>query len=52
VTVRDRGGWREPKGETRGRGIPVMKEFMDDVGIETGDDGTTVVLRRRIESES
>jgi hypothetical protein len=29
-----------------------MKEFMDDVDIETGDDGTTVVLRRRIESDS
>jgi serine phosphatase RsbU (regulator of sigma subunit)/anti-sigma regulatory factor (Ser/Thr protein kinase) len=52
VTVRDRGGWREPRGENRGRGIPVMKEFMDDVDIETGDDGTTVELRRRIEPDS
>jgi anti-sigma regulatory factor (Ser/Thr protein kinase) len=52
VTIRDRGGWREPRGENRGRGIPVMKEFMDDVGIEAGDDGTTVVLRRRIEPDS
>jgi hypothetical protein len=25
-----------------------MKEFMDDVAIETGDQGTTVELRRRI----
>jgi len=48
VTIRDRGGWRESRGENRGRGIPVMKEFMDDVAIETGDDGTTVDLRRRI----
>jgi serine phosphatase RsbU (regulator of sigma subunit)/anti-sigma regulatory factor (Ser/Thr protein kinase) len=48
VTVRDRGNWREPGGENRGRGIPVMKEFMDDVAIETGDQGTTVELRRRI----
>jgi serine phosphatase RsbU (regulator of sigma subunit)/anti-sigma regulatory factor (Ser/Thr protein kinase) len=48
VTVRDRGGWREPRGENRGRGIPVMKEFMDDVAIDTGDQGTTVELRRRI----
>ena len=31
VTVRDRGVWREPRGGNRGRGIPVMKEFMDDV---------------------
>jgi len=51
VTVRDRGGWREPRGGNRGRGIPVMKEFMDDVAIDAGDDGTTVELRRRIGGE-
>jgi serine phosphatase RsbU (regulator of sigma subunit)/anti-sigma regulatory factor (Ser/Thr protein kinase) len=48
VTVRDHGGWREPRGTNRGRGIPVMKEFMDDVVIDTGERGTTVELRRRI----
>ncbi len=48
VTVRDRGGWREPRGGNRGRGIPVMNEFMDDVAIETGERGTTVKLARRI----
>ncbi len=51
VTVRDRGGWREPRGGTRGRGIPVMKEFMDDVVIDTGEAGTTVELHRRIGGE-
>jgi hypothetical protein len=29
-----------------------MKEFMDDVEIETGEQGTTVTLRRRIGGES
>jgi len=48
VTIHDRGRWREPRGENRGRGIPVMREFMDDVSIEAGDDGTTVELRRSI----
>jgi len=48
VTVRDGGGWREARGANRGRGIPVMKEFMDDVAIDTGEQGTTVELRRRI----
>src|SRR4051794_39979652 len=42
VTVRDRGRWREAKGENRGRGIPIMNEFMDDVSIDTGDRGTSV----------
>jgi anti-sigma regulatory factor (Ser/Thr protein kinase) len=49
VSVRDRGTWREPRGENRGRGIPVMREFMDDVSIDTGDIGTTVELRRRLD---
>ncbi len=48
VTVADRGSWREPRGDNRGRGIPVMREFMDDVSIEAADDGTTVQLRRRL----
>src|SRR3954447_318861 len=52
VTVRDHGAWREPRGGNRGRGIPVMKEFMDDVEIQTGEQGTTVALRRRIGGES
>jgi anti-sigma regulatory factor (Ser/Thr protein kinase) len=51
VTIRDRGAWREPRGENRGRGIPVMRAFMDDVAIDSGDDGTTVELRRGIEGE-
>jgi anti-sigma regulatory factor (Ser/Thr protein kinase) len=48
VVVRDRGQWRGPSRGNRGRGIPVMKEFMDDVSIETGERGTTVELRRRL----
>ncbi len=50
VTIRDRGRWREPRGESRGRGIPVMREFMDEVDIDRRDDGTIVRLRRRIGS--
>jgi serine phosphatase RsbU (regulator of sigma subunit)/anti-sigma regulatory factor (Ser/Thr protein kinase) len=48
VTVGDRGGWREPRGGNRGRGIPVMREFMDDVVIDRSEGGTTVRLVRRI----
>jgi len=29
-----------------------MKEFMDDVGIDMGEQGTTVELRRRIGGEA
>jgi anti-sigma regulatory factor (Ser/Thr protein kinase) len=48
ISVRDRGRWRAPRSGNRGRGIPVMKEFMDDVEISTGEEGTTVELRRRL----
>jgi serine phosphatase RsbU (regulator of sigma subunit)/anti-sigma regulatory factor (Ser/Thr protein kinase) len=48
VTVRDHGRWREPCGEDRGRGIPIMREFMDDVSIERGEQGTTVEFGRRL----
>jgi anti-sigma regulatory factor (Ser/Thr protein kinase) len=52
VAIRDRGAWREPRGKNRGRGIPVMREFMDDVSIERADRGTTVKLRRRLRAGS
>jgi anti-sigma regulatory factor (Ser/Thr protein kinase) len=52
VTVRDRGRWRDPRGGSGGRGIAVMREFMDEMSMERGDEGTTVTLRRRIGSGS
>jgi serine phosphatase RsbU (regulator of sigma subunit)/anti-sigma regulatory factor (Ser/Thr protein kinase) len=52
VSVSDRGQWRESRGGNRGRGIAVMREFMDDVAIEPGDEGTTVQLRRRLGAQA
>jgi anti-sigma regulatory factor (Ser/Thr protein kinase) len=48
VTIRDRGKWREPRNGNRGRGIPIMVEFMDEVSVEPGENGTTVKLVRRL----
>ena len=48
VTIRDHGEWRPPRGGNRGRGIPIMREFMDDVSVERAENGTTVDLRRRL----
>ena len=48
IEIRDHGRWREPRGASRGRGIPLMREFMDDVEIDRGGEGTAVRLRRRI----
>lgn len=48
VTIRDHGSWRESRGGNRGRGIPIMREFMDEVSVESTDEGTTVSLSRRL----
>ena len=48
VTISDRGKWRPPRGNNGGKGIPMMEEFMDDVSVEPGENGTTVKLTRRL----
>jgi serine phosphatase RsbU (regulator of sigma subunit)/anti-sigma regulatory factor (Ser/Thr protein kinase) len=52
VSVRDHGQWREARGGNRGRGIPIMREFMDDVSIDSSERGTTVDLQRRLREGS
>jgi serine phosphatase RsbU (regulator of sigma subunit)/anti-sigma regulatory factor (Ser/Thr protein kinase) len=52
VTIRDHGEWRAPRGGNRGRGIPIMREFMDDVSVDRTENGTTVDLRRRLREGS
>jgi serine phosphatase RsbU (regulator of sigma subunit)/anti-sigma regulatory factor (Ser/Thr protein kinase) len=48
ITVRDSGRWRPPGDESRGRGLPLMRELMDEVDIDPSSRGTTVTLRRRL----
>jgi anti-sigma regulatory factor (Ser/Thr protein kinase)/putative methionine-R-sulfoxide reductase with GAF domain len=48
VTVRDRGRWREPRGEHRGRGLMMMRAAMDEVEVVPGESGTTVRMCRRL----
>jgi serine phosphatase RsbU (regulator of sigma subunit)/anti-sigma regulatory factor (Ser/Thr protein kinase) len=51
VEIHDHGEWREHRGGNRGRGIPIMREFMDDVSIERSERGTTVNLLRRLRED-
>jgi serine phosphatase RsbU (regulator of sigma subunit)/anti-sigma regulatory factor (Ser/Thr protein kinase) len=49
LEIKDSGRWRQPREEgSGGRGIGIMRSFMDDVEIDSSESGTTVRLRRRL----
>jgi anti-sigma regulatory factor (Ser/Thr protein kinase)/putative methionine-R-sulfoxide reductase with GAF domain len=49
IVVRDRGRWRAPRGRGRGRGLTIMRAATDSCDVNSGDGGTEIVLRRRLE---
>ena len=50
LVVRDDGRWRAPRGEHRGRGLTLMRALMDDVRVDSPEEGgTEVVLVRQLE---
>jgi GAF domain-containing protein/anti-sigma regulatory factor (Ser/Thr protein kinase) len=49
VIVRDQGRWRPPRGHNRGRGTLLMQELMDHFEVTTGEAGTEVRMRRRLQ---
>jgi anti-sigma regulatory factor (Ser/Thr protein kinase)/putative methionine-R-sulfoxide reductase with GAF domain len=48
IAVRDSGAWRQPRGTGRGRGIMLMRTFMDSVELRPADSGTTVLMSRQL----
>jgi anti-sigma regulatory factor (Ser/Thr protein kinase)/anti-anti-sigma regulatory factor len=50
LEVEDGGTWRPPEGhdDERGRGLVLMRAFVDDLGLEHDDRGTRVRMRRRV----
>ena len=50
ITVRDFGSWRAARGEERRRGLTLMEQLMEEVEIDKGDRGTTVILRRGLQN--
>ncbi len=48
ITVTDRGQWRPPRGENRGRGLPLMRTLMDEVDVRHTNEGTSVTLTRTL----
>lgn len=48
LDLRDNGRWRPPEPVAgRGRGLPMSREFVDDLRIDTGASGTRCRLRHR-----
>ena len=48
VVVHDFGSWRSrPAEPNRGRGLPLASRLMDELAIEQGAGGTTVLMRRK-----
>lgn len=52
ATVRDRGRWRAPRGENRGRGMGIMENCASEVAVDRTDAGTEVRLRFDIDKAS
>jgi GAF domain-containing protein/anti-sigma regulatory factor (Ser/Thr protein kinase) len=48
IAVADRGHWRAPRGDDRGRGLPLMRELMDTVDVSPAEGGTAVTLARAL----
>jgi len=48
IDVWDQGRWRTVRATGGGRGIDIMRAFMDDVVIDRGATGTRVTMRRRL----
>ena len=51
LTVRDGGAWRHPRKGDQGRGLSLMRALMDTVEVSPSPQGTTVRLRRRLDSQ-
>ncbi len=48
ASIRDRGRWRDRRGEHRGRGLKIIEGLMDEVDLSVEDGGTLIVMRRRL----
>jgi PAS domain S-box-containing protein len=51
LSVRDEGRWRPPREGDQGRGLSLMRALMDTVEVAPSPEGTTVRLRRRLDSD-
>lgn len=48
IVVRDRGRWREPRGDVGGRGLPIIEAYVDELAVTSTEFGTEVRMLRRL----
>ena len=48
IRIRDRGTWRERRGDVGGRGLPIIEAYVDELEITPSPQGTEVRMRRRL----
>ena len=48
ISITDRGTWREPRGEDRGRGLTIIRSAMDEVDVTRTREGTQVLMKRAL----
>ena len=51
IRVRDRGSWRERRGDVGGRGLPIIEAYVDEFEITPSPSGTEVRMRRRLSAD-
>ncbi|HEX6752890.1 MAG TPA: SpoIIE family protein phosphatase [Solirubrobacterales bacterium] len=52
VTVRDGGQWRTARPPGGGRGLEIMRALLDDVRIDSSDEGTVVTMTKRLSRQA
>ena len=48
VTVSDSGRWRTARPHGGGRGLEIMRSLVDNVDVDSGEDGTIVTITKRL----
>ncbi|WP_410792308.1 SpoIIE family protein phosphatase [Kribbella sp. C-35] len=48
LTVRDQGQWRSPADRGGGLGLTLIRGLTDSVDVDSGPDGTTILMRRNV----
>jgi anti-sigma regulatory factor (Ser/Thr protein kinase)/putative methionine-R-sulfoxide reductase with GAF domain len=51
VTVRDAGRWRTTSPPGGGRGLEIMRSLLDDVRVDSDEEGTVVTMTKRLSRE-